>query len=85
MTEGCGPDVVIVAVGAPAALRAAVEEVAFTGEVVYIDYANEPAPYETRPFVQIELDILGSRNTERKDFNAGSTFSRPGSFQQSKR
>jgi threonine dehydrogenase-like Zn-dependent dehydrogenase len=30
--------------------------------VVYIGYANEPVTYETKLFVQKELDIRGSRN-----------------------
>jgi threonine dehydrogenase-like Zn-dependent dehydrogenase len=57
-----GPDVVIEAIGLPATFRSAVEEVAFTGRVVYIGYAKEPASYETKLFVQKELDICGSRN-----------------------
>jgi threonine dehydrogenase-like Zn-dependent dehydrogenase len=48
--------------------RSAVEEVAFTGRVVYIGYAKEPIAYETRLFVQKELDILGSRNALPGDF-----------------
>ena len=56
--------------GTPATFRAAVEEVAFTGRVVYIGYAKEPVSYETRLFVQKELDILGSRNAQPEDFQA---------------
>jgi threonine dehydrogenase-like Zn-dependent dehydrogenase len=59
---GQGPLVVIEAVGHPATFRAAVEEVSFTGRVVYIGYAKVPVEYETRLFVQKELDVLGSRN-----------------------
>ena len=70
LTEGCRPDVVIEAVGTPATFRAAVEEVAFTGRVVYIGYAKEPVSYETRLFVQKELDVLGSRNAQPADFHA---------------
>lgn len=70
LTEGRGPDVVIEAVGTPATFRAAVEEVAFTGRVVYIGYAQEPVSYETRLFVQKELDVLGSRNAQPVDFEA---------------
>jgi threonine dehydrogenase-like Zn-dependent dehydrogenase len=70
MTEGRGPDVAIEAIGTAATFRAAVEEVAFTGRVVYIGYAKEPVSYETRLFVQKELDILGSRNAQRADFEA---------------
>ncbi len=69
-TYGRGPDVVIEAVGTTATFRAAVEEVAFTGRVVYIGYAKEPVSYETRLFVQKELDILGSRNALPEDFQA---------------
>jgi threonine dehydrogenase-like Zn-dependent dehydrogenase len=62
VADGLGPDVIIEAVGTPATFRLAVEEVAFTGRVVYIGYAKEPVDYETRLFVMKELDILGSRN-----------------------
>jgi threonine dehydrogenase-like Zn-dependent dehydrogenase len=68
LTEGRGPDVVIEAVGLPDTFRAAVEEVSFTGRVVYIGYAKERVDYETRLFVQKELDILGSRNALPHDF-----------------
>ncbi len=70
LTNGHGPDVVIEAIGTPSTFRAAVEEVAFTGRVVYIGYAKEPVCYETRLFVQKELDILGSRNAQPEDFRA---------------
>lgn len=62
LTDGHGPEVIIEAVGTPATFQMAVEEVAFTGRVVYIGYAKEPVAYETRLFVMKELDILGSRN-----------------------
>lgn len=68
LTDGRGPDVVIEAIGLPQTFRAAVEEVAFTGRVVYIGYAKEPVTYETKLFVQKELDILGSRNALPEDF-----------------
>ncbi len=68
ITQGQGPDVMIEAIGLPQTFRAAVEEVAFTGRVVYIGYAKEPVSYETRLFVQKELDILGSRNALPSDF-----------------
>lgn len=62
LTGGKGPTVVIEAVGRPETYRSAVEEAAFTGRVVYIGYAKVPVQYETKLFVQKELDILGSRN-----------------------
>lgn len=68
LTGGPGPDVVIEAIGLPQTFRAAVELVSFTGRVVYIGYAKEPIAYETRQFVQKELDILGARNALPADF-----------------
>ncbi len=68
LTGGQGPDVIIEAIGRPDTFRAAVEEVAFTGRVVYIGYAKDLVSYETRLFVQKELDILGSRNALPQDF-----------------
>lgn len=70
LTGGLGPDVVIEAIGLPQTFRAAIEEVAFTGRVVYIGYAKELVSFETRLFVQKELDILGSRNALPEDFHA---------------
>jgi len=68
LTNGRGPDVVIEAIGLPATYRAAVEEVAYAGRVVYIGWAKDEVAYETRPFVHKELDILGSRNAMPEDF-----------------
>ena len=70
LTAGNGPDVIIEAVGSPDTFRMAVEEVAFTGRVVYIGYAKQPVAYETKLFVQKELDILGSRNALPEDFRS---------------
>jgi threonine dehydrogenase-like Zn-dependent dehydrogenase len=68
ITGGHGPDVVIEAIGRPETYRAAVDEVAFTGRVVCIGYAKDQVSFETRLFVQKELDILGSRNALPQDF-----------------
>jgi len=68
LTGGDGPAVAIEAVGLPATFRAAVDEVAFAGRVVYIGYAKEPVSYETKCFVMKELDILGSRNATAQNF-----------------
>jgi 2-desacetyl-2-hydroxyethyl bacteriochlorophyllide A dehydrogenase len=68
LTAGRGPDVIIEAIGLPETYRAAVEEVAYAGRVVYIGWAKEQVAYETRPFVHKELDILGSRNAQPEDF-----------------
>jgi 2-desacetyl-2-hydroxyethyl bacteriochlorophyllide A dehydrogenase len=80
LTAGHGPDVVIEAVGLPQTFRGAVEEVAFSGRVVYIGYAKEPVCYETRLFVQKELDILGSRNALPGDFREVMNLLAAGSF-----
>jgi 2-desacetyl-2-hydroxyethyl bacteriochlorophyllide A dehydrogenase len=70
LTSGRGPDVIIEAIGTPDTFRLAVEEVAFTGRVVYIGYAKEPVAYETKSFVQKELDIFGARNAQPDDFRS---------------
>jgi threonine dehydrogenase-like Zn-dependent dehydrogenase len=70
LSSGRGPDVIVEAIGLPQTFLAAVEEVAFTGRVVYIGYTKEPVAYETRLFVQKELDVLGSRNALPEDFQA---------------
>lgn len=69
ITDGLGPDVVIEAIGLPETFRAAVDEVAFAGRVIYIGYSKEPVFYETHHFVQKELDIMGSRNALPEDFH----------------
>jgi threonine dehydrogenase-like Zn-dependent dehydrogenase len=69
LTNGDGPSVVIEAVGLPATFRAAVDEVAFAGRVIYIGYAKEAVSYETKYFVMKELDILGSRNATMQNFS----------------
>ena len=73
-----GPDVVIEAVGAPATYRMAVNEAAFTGRVVCIGYAQTEIAFETKYFVQKELDIRGSRNAMPEDFRAVMEYLRRG-------
>jgi threonine dehydrogenase-like Zn-dependent dehydrogenase len=68
ITSGHGPDVILEAIGTASTFRAAVDEVCFAGRVVYIGYAKAPVEYETKTFVQKELDILGSRNATAADF-----------------
>ena len=63
-----GPDVVVEAIGLPETFRAAVEEVAFTGRVVYIGYTKEDVSYPATLFVKKELDIRGTRNATIDDF-----------------
>src|SRR3954454_13288285 len=70
ITDGRGPDVIIEAIGSRHTFRAAVDEVAQTGRGGDLGYAKEEVAYETRLFVQKELDILGSRNALPEDFQA---------------
>ena len=70
MTSGFGPDVVIEAVGSVSTYQMAVNEVAFTGRVVCIGYAKSEVEFQTKYFVQKELDIRGSRNASPADFRA---------------
>jgi len=70
MTSGFGPDVVIEAVGSVPTYQMAVGEVSFTGRVVCIGYAKAEVSFETKYFVQKELDIRGSRNAMPQDFRA---------------
>ena len=70
MTSGLGPDVVIEAVGSVPTYQMSVDEVAFTGRVVCIGYAKSEVAFQTKLFVQKELDIRGSRNALPSDFRA---------------
>ena len=70
MTSGFGPDVVIEAVGSTQTYQMAVDEVAFTGRVICIGYAKTEVSFQTKFFVQKELDIRGSRNAQPSDFRA---------------
>ena len=70
LTDGLGADVVIEAVGSPATYVMAVDVVSFTGRVVCIGYAKSEVAFQTKYFVQKELDIRGSRNALPADFRA---------------
>lgn len=70
LTNGFGPDVVIEAVGSVPTYQMAINEVAFTGRVVCIGYAKSEVSFQTKYFVQKELDIRGSRNAMPEDFRA---------------
>jgi threonine dehydrogenase-like Zn-dependent dehydrogenase len=70
ITQGYGPDVVIEAVGSVPTYQMAIDEVGFTGRVVCIGYAKSEVSFQTKYFVQKELDIRGSRNAVPSDFRA---------------
>lgn len=70
LTNGHGVNVVIEAVGAAETFRSAIDLVCFAGRVVYIGYAKSDVSYNTSLFNLKELDIFGSRNAVREDFEA---------------
>lgn len=70
ITDGYMADVVIEAVGSPVTYVTAIDIVAFTGRVVCIGYAKSEVSFQTKYFVQKELDIRGSRNAMPEDFRA---------------
>ena len=70
ISQGFGADVVIEAVGNPVTYNMAINEVSFTGRVVYIGYAKSEVSFQTKLFVQKELNICGSRNALPEDFRA---------------
>ena len=78
ITEGLGADVVIEAVGSPVTYVMAVDEVGFTGRVVCIGYAKSEVAFQTKYFVQKELDIRGSRNALPADFRAVINYMKAG-------
>jgi threonine dehydrogenase-like Zn-dependent dehydrogenase len=80
ITNNEGPDVIIEAVGNPVTYRAAVEEVAYTGRVVYIGYAKKPVEYNTGVFVKKEIEIYGSRNSYAEDFPEVIAYLESGKF-----
>ena len=59
LTAGFGPDVIIEAVGS-----------APTYQIICIGYAKTDVSFQTKFFVQKELDIRGSRNAQPADFRA---------------
>ena len=79
ITSGFGPDVIVEAVGSARTYQTAIEEVAFTGRVVFIGYAKTAVEFQTKLFVQKELDIRGSRNATPSDFRAVINYLKRGS------
>ena len=70
LTEDQGVDVAFEAVGLPETFRQAIDLAGFSGRVVYVGYAKAPVSYQTQMFNLKELDIMGSRNATKSDFDA---------------
>ncbi len=68
LTDGNGADIVLEAVGHPQTFRNAIDMACFAGRVVYVGYAKDDVTYDTKFFNLKELNILGSRNATRADF-----------------
>lgn len=84
ISQGFGADVVIEAVGNPMTYNMAIDEVSFTGRVVYIGYAKSEVSFQTKFFVQKELTIRGSRNALPEDFRAVINYLNQNNFPYSK-
>lgn len=84
ISQGFGADVVIEAVGNPMTYNMAIDEVSFTGRVVYIGYAKSEVAFQTKLFVQKELTIRGSRNALPEDFRAVINYLNQNNFPYSK-
>ena len=84
ISQGFGADVVIEAVGNPMTYNMAIDEVSFTGRVVYIGYAKSEVSFQTKLFVQKELTIRGSRNALPEDFRAVINYLNQNNFPYSK-
>lgn len=69
-TNGEGVDVVVDAVGAASVATSAFEQVAVAGTIVFIGYHNDTFPFNTKPIVSRELQVMGSRNAVLEDFIA---------------
>ncbi|WP_349959453.1 zinc-binding alcohol dehydrogenase family protein [Rhizobium sp. ZPR3] len=70
LTSDQGVDVAFEAVGLPETFRQAIDLAGFCGRVVYVGYAKAPVTYQTQMFNLKELDIMGSRNATKSDFDA---------------
>lgn len=68
ITKGLMPDVVIEAVGSPFTQNQALNEVSYTGRIVFIGYSKKETGFDTGLFVKKELDVRGSRNALPEDF-----------------
>ena len=76
LTDGLGPSVVIEAAGTQQTERLAIDMACYGGRVVYVGYAKGEVAFETRFFLLKELDIRGSRGSERSDFETVIAFLR---------
>lgn len=79
-TAGEGVSVAIEAVGIPETFIAAVEAAAYCGRVVFIGYSKHAVSFDTKQFLLKELDIRGSRNANRGNFQEVITMLESGRY-----
>lgn len=68
LTDGHGAAVVVEAVGLDRTFVQAIDLAAFSGRVVYVGYVKDAVAFDTKYFVMKEIEIRGSRNALRSDF-----------------
>lgn len=68
VTEGNGFDVAIEAVGLPSTFQACIDAAAFGGKVVLIGVGKQNLDFDFTVIQKKELNIFGSRNALKKDF-----------------
>ena len=71
---GEGPEVVVDATGAPAAIRAAVEMVVSAGRVLVVGMSHHEVPLRVFSFVDKELDVLGVSCCTGEEFGEAVAF-----------
>ena len=70
ITEGCGFDVTVEAVGLPSTFQNCIDAAAFGGRVVLIGIGKQNLDFNFTVIQKKELRIFGSRNAMRRDFEA---------------
>lgn len=68
ITDGCGFDVTIEAVGLPSTFQNCIDAAAFGGRVVLIGVGKKNLDFNFTIIQKKELNIFGSRNALKKDF-----------------
>jgi 2-desacetyl-2-hydroxyethyl bacteriochlorophyllide A dehydrogenase len=67
-TDGDGFDVTVEAVGLPATFQSCIDTTAFGGNVVVIGVSGQSADFAFTVIQKKELNIFGSRNSRKSDF-----------------
>ncbi len=68
LTDGHGASVTVEAIGLGQTFVSAVNLAAFSGRVVYVGYVKDAVAFDTKHFIMKEIQIRGSRNALKSDF-----------------